>query len=87
MFDLILKMNSKWLEKWGCVWRLVARLGFTATGDCQDIQEVRKMHGYLYRLWVWVTSFEIIMQNRYTPEFFRGQDKCLRLGNVFPIGK
>lgn len=45
------------------------------------------MHGHLNRLWVWVTSFEIIMQNRYTPEFFRGQDKCLRLGNVFPIGK
>lgn len=34
MLDLILKMSSEWQEEWGCAQQSIARLGFTATGDC-----------------------------------------------------
>lgn len=38
MLDLILKMSSEWQEEWGCAQQCIARLGFTATGDCRDAE-------------------------------------------------
>lgn len=38
MLDLILKMSSEWQKEWGCAQQCIARLGFTATGDCQDAE-------------------------------------------------
>lgn len=79
MFDLILKMSSGWPEEWGCFRQRTSRLGFGATGDCQD----KKFRRSEKNAWAFikvvditgVTSSEIIMQKGYKPELFRGHAK------------
>lgn len=72
-------MSSEWLEERGYVRQCIARLGFAATGDCRD-EEFRRSEKIA---WAFVkvvdisrvTSFEIIMQEGYKPELFRGHAK------------
>lgn len=79
MLDLVLKMSSEWQEEWGCAQQSIARLGFTATGDCCDA-ELRRSEK---NAWAFikvvdisrVTSLEIIKQKEYKPELFRGHAK------------
>lgn len=72
-------MNSEWPDEWGCVRQCIARLGFTATGDCRDEgfrRSEKNARAFIKVVDISrVTSFEIIMQKGYKPELFRGHAK------------